>query len=394
MPQGENTLSGGRLRLSRLKRRAGHHNDDHVRNLPASPASKTYSLISNHIREEKLMKRTMFFVIAVCLCQGSFSSGYTQTRGKQPMPQQEISRTKKLARNTSQSQRLDAAAFHATRRFADTHFGKIAYVERGSGTAALFLHGFPLNGFQWRGALDRLSAYRRCVAPDFMGLGYSQIPEGQSLAPDAQVAMLAALLDSLSISAVDLVANDSGGAVAQLFVIRHPKRVRTLLLTNCDVETDSPPPALLPVIEMARAGTFVDKWFVPWAADKTLARSAEGLGGQTYTFRANPTDEAVDYYLGPLVSSPQRKAQVHAYAIALEPNPLAGLEKELKRCAAPTRIVWGTGDDIFSQKSPDYLDKIFPNSRGVRRVEAAKLFFPEEFPDIIADGALRLWGIR
>jgi pimeloyl-ACP methyl ester carboxylesterase len=350
---------------------------------------------------EKRMKRTILFIIAICLCHGSVFNGYSQARGNQSMPQQNAGRPKKPAEKTSQAPEtvargrpLDAAAWSAARRYAETPFGKIAYVERGSGDAALFLHGFPLNGFQWRGALDRLSAYRRCVAPDFMGLGYSQIPEGQSVAPDAQVAMLAALLDSLSISAVDLVSNDSGGAVAQLFAVRHPKRVRTLLLTNCDVETDSPPPALLPVIEMARAGTFVDKWFVPWVADKTLARSAEGLGGQTYTFRANPTDEAIDYYLAPLVSSPQRKAQVHAYAIALEPNPLTGVEKELKRCAAPTRIVWGTGDDIFSQKSPDYLDKIFPNSRGVRRVEGAKLFFPEEFPDIIADEARRLWGIR
>jgi haloalkane dehalogenase len=347
------------------------------------------------------MKRTIRFIIAVCLCYGPVFNGYSQARGNQSKPQQNTGRHKIPSEKTSQTpktvapgRQLEAAAWSAARRFAETPFGKIAYVERGSGDAALFLHGFPLNGFQWRGAVDRLSAYRRCVAPDFMGLGYSQIPEGQSLAPDAQVAMLAALLDSLSISAVDLVANDSGGAVAQLFVIRHPKRVRTLLLTNCDVETDSPPPALLPVIEMARAGTFVDKWFVPWVADKTLARSSEGLGGQTYTFRANPTDEAVDYYLAPLVSSPQRKAQVHAYAIALEINPLAGVEKDLKRCAAPTRIVWGTGDDIFSQKSPDYLNKILPNSRGVRRVEGAKLFFPEEFPDIIADEARLLWGIR
>ncbi len=335
------------------------------------------------------MKRSTFFVIAaigICLCQGTLSIGYTQTRGKQSKPLKAL--PKPLPKP------LDAVAFHAMRKFADTSFGKIAYVERGSGAAALFLHGFPLNGFQWRGALDRLSAYRRCIAPDFMGLGYSQIPEGQSVAPDAQVAMLAALLDSLSISAVDLVANDSGGAVAQLLAIRYPKRVRTLLLTNCDVETDSPPSALLPVIEMSRAGTFADKWFVPWVADKTVARSAEGLGGQTYTFRSNPTDEAVDYYLGPLVSSPQRKAQVHAYAVALERNPLAGIERELKRCAAPARIVWGTGDDIFSQKSPDYLDRILPQSRGVRRVEGARLFFPEEFPDIIAEEARGLWGIR
>ncbi|HEY7182535.1 MAG TPA: alpha/beta hydrolase [Blastocatellia bacterium] len=347
------------------------------------------------------MKRATLLVITVCLGYGSFFSGDAQKFGRQAefqgktwwheKPVEEISEAPK---NAPAGRPLDAAAFQATRRFAETPFGKIAYVERGSGDAALFLHGFPLNGFQWRGALDRLSGIRRCIAPDFMGLGYSQIPEGQSVAPDAQVAMLAALLDSLSIPSVDLVANDSGGAVAQLFMARNPKRVRTLLLTNCDVETDSPPPALLPVIEMARAGTFVSKWLAPWVADKTLARSAEGLGGQTYTFRANPTDEAIEYYLAPLVSSPQRQAQVHAYAIALEANSLAGVEPALKRCAAPARIVWGTGDDIFSQKSPDYLDRILPQSRGVRRVEGARLFFPEEFPDIIADEARRLWGAR
>jgi len=95
---------------------------------------------------------------------------------------------------------LDEKRFHASRRFAQTSFGRIAYVERGRGEAALFLHGFPLNSFQWRGALDRLSPYRRCIAPDFLGLGYTEVAEGQSVAPDAQVVMLIALLDSLGIA--------------------------------------------------------------------------------------------------------------------------------------------------------------------------------------------------
>ncbi|HEY5809211.1 MAG TPA: alpha/beta hydrolase [Povalibacter sp.] len=285
----------------------------------------------------------------------------------------------------------DAATFKAARRFAATSFGRIAYVERGSGPAALFLHGFPLNGFQWRGQLDRLAAVRRCIAPDFMGLGYTEVASGQSLAPSAQVEMLAALLDLLRVTTVDVVANDSGGAVAQLFMLRYPDRVRTLLLTNCDVEPDSPPPALMPVIDMSRAGTFADQWLAPWVADKALARSKQGIGGMTFTYPTNPTDEAIDCYLGPLVSSPQRKALVHAYALALDPNPLAGIESALRQCKVPTRIVWGTGDDIFSAASPGYLDRVLPNSRGVRHVEGAKLFFPEEFPDLIAGEARRLW---
>jgi haloalkane dehalogenase len=287
----------------------------------------------------------------------------------------------------------DAAAFGAARRYAGTDFGNIAYVERGTGDAALFLHGFPLNGFQWRGALDRLSAHRRCIAPDFLGLGYTEVAPRQSVAPLAQAAMLVALLDHLSISAVDLVANDSGGAVAQLFVTRHPQRVRTLLLTNCDVEKNSPPPAVVPVIAAARAGTFAQDTFPPQLADKDFARSAQGIGGLCYSDPAHPTDEAIDYYFAPLVSSPERSALTNAYAIALDPDPLAGIEPVLKRCTAPTRIVWGTGDTIFSPTSPGYLDRTLGNSRGVRRVSGAKLFFPEEFPDLIAEEARALWGI-
>lgn len=288
---------------------------------------------------------------------------------------------------------VSAVDFRAARRFANTNYGRIAHVERGKGPAALFLHGFPLNSFQWRDVIDRLEGYRRCVAPDFLGLGYTEVAEGQSVAPAAQVAMIAALLDLLSISTVDLVASDSGGAVAQLFVTRYPKRVRTLLLTNCDAEPDSPPPAVLPVIKLAHEGKFADQWLAPWVADKMLARSAKGLGGLCYSVPTHPTDEAIDYYLGPLVSSPQRKALVNAYAIGLDPNPLAGIEPALKRCTVPTRILWGTGDTIFSQASADYLDRTFANSRGVRRVPEAKLFFPEEMPELVAEEALELWHV-
>jgi len=206
-----------------------------------------------------------------------------------------------------------------------------------------------------------------------------------------QARMLAALLDTLAILAVDLVASDSGGAVAQLFVSRYPERVRTLLLTNCDVHQDSPPPALLPVIAAARAGTFADEVLVPQLRDKASARRATGLGGCCYTDPAHLTEEAIECYLRPLVSSPLRKAQLHGYCVALERNPLLAIVPMLQRCQAPLRVVWGTGDTIFDPSGPDWLDRTFPRSRGVRRIEGAKLFFPEELPDVIAEEARGLW---
>jgi pimeloyl-ACP methyl ester carboxylesterase len=286
---------------------------------------------------------------------------------------------------------FDLETWQAERRFAGTGFGRIAYVERGRGESALFLHGLPLNGFQWRGALERLSGQRRCIAPDLLGLGYTEVARGRGVGPDDQVAMLAAFLDRLGIARVDLVASDSGGAVAQLFVVRHRARVRSLLLANCDAEIDSPPPALLPVIELSKTGRFVDEWLAPWLADKALARSAKGLGGLCYADPAHPTDEALECYLAPLVRSPRAKARVHQYVIALERNPLAGVERQLRRSAVPARIVWGTADDIFSAESPGYLDRTFGNSRGVRRLAGRKLFWPEELPEVVAEEALGLW---
>src|SRR5215510_4500528 len=73
------------------------------------------------------------------------------------------------------------ADYDIERRRVHMGYGQIAYVERGKGEAALFLHGFPLNSFQWRAVIPRLSHYRRCVAPDLLGLGFTEVREGKSV---------------------------------------------------------------------------------------------------------------------------------------------------------------------------------------------------------------------
>ena len=287
--------------------------------------------------------------------------------------------------------RLDAAAFHAARRFADLSFGRIAYVERGEGPAALFFHGYPLNGFQWRGALERLSAHRRCIAPDLMGLGYSEVAGTQDLAPGTQAAMACALLDALGEAAADIVGNDSGGTIAQLFAAHYPERTRSLLLTNCEVHENAPPAEFLPVIKAAGLGVLADRFLRRALEDKAYARSTASLGG-FYTDPSNLTDECIEFYMRPLVSSPQRVAQFHAYTTAFLPNPLTAIEPELRRLAAPARMVWATHAPGFGVDWAHWLDRVLPGSRGVRLVEGANLFFPEEMPDLLAEEALALWA--
>jgi haloalkane dehalogenase len=288
------------------------------------------------------------------------------------------------------SVQITAADFHQSRQFAETSFGRIDYVERGEGPVAIFFHGFSLNGFQWRGALELLATHRRCIALDFMGMGHTETRANQDLSPQAQADMVIAFLDALGVDMVDIVANDSGGTIAQLFIVQHPKRVRTLLLTNCDVHENSPPKEFLPFIENAKTGRAADDWLAPQLADKSVARSDEGCG-LFYTNPANFTDEAIEYYYSPLLGTSLRKAQFNEYAAAFLPNPLLAIEAALKQCSIPTRMVWGTSDFLFDVSWAHWLDRILPVSRGICFVEGAKLFFPEERPELIAEEARGLW---
>jgi pimeloyl-ACP methyl ester carboxylesterase len=145
---------------------------------------------------------------------------------------------------------------------------------------------------------------------------------------------------------------------------------------------------MLPVIELARQDAFARQWLEPWLADKDKARSAQGLGGLCYANPAALADEVFDTYLRPLVEHPQR---LHGYIAALERNALHGIRPALQASTAPVRVVWGMADDIFLPRGADYLAQAFGNNRGVRRIAGAKLFWPEEMPDLLAQEALALW---
>jgi haloalkane dehalogenase len=286
---------------------------------------------------------------------------------------------------------IDAAWYTQNRKFVQLSMARVAYVERGTApVSALFMHGFPLNSYQWRGALQRLSKYRHCIAPDVMGLGFTEVPATQTITPATQVKMLAELLDRLNVHSVDLVANDSGGLVSQLFVATYPHRVRTLLLTNCDVDENSPPAEFVPLINLAKKGLFVKNVLVAEIADKNLARSQDGLGG-VYSYPDRLADETLDMYLKPLASSDQRMRQADEYAVALGENVLVPIRKKLHQWRGPARMVWGLKDTLFPVQGAEWLDRTLPGSRGIRRVDDAKLFFPEEMPDLIAEEAVKLW---
>ena len=100
--------------------------------------------------------------------------------------------------------------------------------------------------------IAELSDTSRCIAADLPAHGAS--PARDDMSPAALAEALADLCDGLGLGQVDLVGNDTGGAIAQIFAARHPDKIRTLTLTNCDCEGNFPPADFAPIIEQARQG--------------------------------------------------------------------------------------------------------------------------------------------
>jgi pimeloyl-ACP methyl ester carboxylesterase len=97
----------------------------------------------------------------------------------------------------------------------------------------LFLHGFPESHRTWRKVLPDLARDFRVVAPDQRGFGASDKPEGvEAYKTDRILEDLIALADALALGRFTLVGHDWGGAVAWLAALRHPDRIRRLVIVN------------------------------------------------------------------------------------------------------------------------------------------------------------------
>jgi pimeloyl-ACP methyl ester carboxylesterase len=290
---------------------------------------------------------------------------------------------------------MDIATFHASRRIADVKSGRIAFFEEGRGRTVLFVHGVPLNGYHWRHVIDRVRHRRRCIAIDLMGLGYTEISSSQDVSFTAQARMIADVLDALGIEQVDLVGNDSGGAVAQIFAANFPSRLTSLVLTNCDVHDGWPPPQVLPVMERSRNGTLASI-FQPMVERPDLARERHARGESVPLFRsyADPsvlTDEMIRLYLQPLLSSQERIAAFQRYWLSFDNAQTVAIHSDLKNLQVPTLIVWGLKDIFFDKKWAYWLKDTIPGAKRVVEVPDARLFFPEDRPDALTEPMLRFW---
>ena len=275
-----------------------------------------------------------------------------------------------------QSATTNLADFFERARTVETPSGRIGFVERGSGPVALFVHGVLLNGWLWRHQVQGLADVRRCIAPDLLAHGRTEISTDQDVSVTANANMLREMLDALQIDQVDLVGNDSGGGIAQIFAALNPGRVRTLTLTNCDTHDNWPPEAFKPFVEMVAAGG-LSKTLNAMLADKSLYRSPAALG-LAYERSETVTDEDIEIYLRPHLLSKQRTRDLERFVGAFDHKHTLAIEHQLRQLKAPTLIVWGTDDVYFPVRWAHWLAEAIPGAKPPVELHGARIFFPEE----------------
>ncbi|MEP6766418.1 MAG: alpha/beta hydrolase [Gemmatimonadaceae bacterium] len=262
------------------------------------------------------------------------------------------------------------------RNVVDVPSGHISYVESGSGPVALFVHGVLLNSYLWRHQLAELADIRRCVAIDLLAHGDTEIAADQDVSVTANATMLREFLDALHIDQVDLIGNDSGGGIAQIFAAQYPSRVRSLTLTDCDTHDNWPPEAFKPFLAIAAAGGLRDV-LEGMLADKSVYRSPGALGA-AYEQPERVKDDVIETYLRPLVRTEQRTRDLARFLAAFDSQHTVAVEAKLQTFKAPTLIMWGTDDVYFDVKWARWLSETIPGTRRMVELKGARIFFPEE----------------
>ena len=272
---------------------------------------------------------------------------------------------------------MQLSELNAHRHTAATRFGEISYLDLGAGPTALFVHGIATNAYLWRHVMDALSGQRRCIAIDLPLHGQSPVTAEQDLSLAALAAGLDDFCEVLGLTGIDLVANDTGGAIAQIFAARYPQRLATLTLTNCDTVDNLPPEAFKPMVELAAAGNLAPS-AVSMFANLEAAAQISFASGYEHLDRVDR--DVIRSYLQPCFGTIERARQFERLLVSLDVGDLQAVMPQLGELTVPTLVVWGTGDAFFDVSWAYWLRDTIPGTTRVVTVDGARLFFPEERP--------------
>ena len=265
-------------------------------------------------------------------------------------------------------------------RLVDVPAGVISYRDRGTGLPIVFVHGVGVNGDLWRSVVPRLSDGYRCITPD-LPWGSHSIP----LKPDANLSLpgmariVADFLEALDLDDVAIVANDTGGAVAQALVGRHPERIARLVLTSCDAFEKFPPTPQKYLLVMARSRLLT--WIVAYTVRfKVIQRLPTAYG--FVTSRPMPVD-VMRSFTDPIRLNAGVRRDFRRMLRAVDTKYTFEAAARLTHFDKPSLVLWAENDKIFPCEHGRRLAELLPQGE-FELVAGSRTFIPEDQPELLA----------
>jgi pimeloyl-ACP methyl ester carboxylesterase len=258
--------------------------------------------------------------------------------------------------------------------------GTITYRERGTGDPIVFVHGALVNADLWRKVVPELAKDFRCVAPDLpLGSHRRAMPAAADLSTPGLAKLIADLIADLGLENVTVVGNDTGGAISQVLVTKHPERIGRLVLTNCDAYDVFPPSLFKPLFYAGRLPG------VPWAIGQPLRMTAlrhSPIGFGWLTKHGIPA-EITRSWLDPLLGDRGVRRDIRKLFQGAGPRHTQEAARHFGEFDKPVLVAWAPEKDLFPFGCGERLARDFPQGR-LERVEDSWTFVPEDQPQRLA----------
>jgi pimeloyl-ACP methyl ester carboxylesterase len=259
--------------------------------------------------------------------------------------------------------------------------GTIRYRDSGGDTPPIvFLHGLLVDGRLWDGVLPHLAGHR-LIVPDWpLGSHRTALHRDADLTPPGLARLVADVLAELDVRDVTLVANDTGGAIAQLVVTRHAARIGRLVLTNCDAYENFLPPTFRPLQLAARVPG------LPWAISNAMrSRHLRNLPMAFGRLTCTPIDDTLARdWLRPASTDRGVRRDLAKILRGISRRYTLEAASRLRSFDGPTLFAWGREDPFFR---PEYAEQLAADSSDahVEWIEDARAFVPLDQPVRLAE---------
>jgi pimeloyl-ACP methyl ester carboxylesterase len=276
--------------------------------------------------------------------------------------------------------RRAAALEQAAIRTVDLAMGPIHYRDVGEGPPLVFVHGLLVNGLLWRKVVPLLSDRFRCIVPDLpLGSHATPMSAGADLSPPGLAKATADFLAALDLDGVTLVANDTGGAVAQVLVTRHPERVGRLVLTSCDMFDNFLPPMFRPLQLLAHVPGSI--YVIAQAMRfRPLQRTPLAFG---WLAKHGIDAQVADEYLNGVRTSPGVRRDAAKVLKAISPRYTQEAARALRGFDRPVLLAWSREDRFFPVEDARRMADLLPRAR-LELIDDSYTFVSEDQPQSLA----------